>query len=61
MKRAICLVSLLLVAGLALAASMELTSARLYKKQGEWLKSVQFYSDALKKDPSAARRLFRAR
>ncbi len=52
MKRAFVLISLLLVAGVTLAASMELTSARLYKKQGEWLKSIQFYADAVKKDPA---------
>jgi tetratricopeptide (TPR) repeat protein len=52
MKRAMLPILMLLAAGMALAASMELTSARLYKKQGEWLKAIQFYTDAIKKDPA---------
>jgi hypothetical protein len=52
MKRAFVAVVLLIAAGVVLAAAMELTSARLYKKQGEWLKSLQFYDEALRKDPS---------
>jgi tetratricopeptide (TPR) repeat protein len=52
MKRVLVFILLLLVTSLALAANMELTSARLYKKQGEWLKSIQFYTESLKKDPA---------
>lgn len=51
MKRTFVFAILLIAAGLAYAATMELTSARLYKKQGEWLKSWQFYNDAIKKEP----------
>ena len=51
MKRPVVIAALLIAAGLALAAAMELTSARLYKKQGEWLKSLQFYDEAIRKDP----------
>jgi tetratricopeptide (TPR) repeat protein len=45
MKRTLIFLIVLAVAGLAFA-SMELSSARLYRKQGEWLKSLQFYDQA---------------
>jgi tetratricopeptide (TPR) repeat protein len=51
MKRTFAIVVLLMAAALVWAAAMELTSARLYKKQGEWMKSLQFYDDAIRKDP----------
>jgi cytochrome c-type biogenesis protein CcmH/NrfG len=51
MKRTFFIVVWLVAAGVVLAASMELTSARLYKKQGEWAKSLQFYDDAIRKEP----------
>lgn len=51
MKRTFVIAFWLLVAGTVLAASMELTSARLYKKQGEWAKALQFYGDAIRKEP----------
>jgi len=50
MRSAITVLAVLLCAGLVLAG-MELTSARLYKKQGEWLKSWQFYNQAVEKTP----------
>jgi len=50
MKRTWVVAVLLISAGMALAAATELTSARLYRKQGEWLKSLQFYDEALRKD-----------
>lgn len=41
---------ILIIAASAFGGSMELTSARLYKKQGELVKSLQFYDEALKKN-----------
>jgi tetratricopeptide (TPR) repeat protein len=52
MKRTFVISLLLLVASTALASNMELTSARLYKKQGEWLKSLEFYNTSIRKDPT---------
>ncbi len=42
----------------ALAGSMEMTSARLYKKQGELIKSLQFYNTELEKNPGNVEALF---
>jgi len=52
MKRTFLLttLTLLIFAGLA-AASMELTSARVYVKQHEYGKALQFYDQALQKEP----------
>jgi tetratricopeptide (TPR) repeat protein len=50
MRKAFVFVTLLALAGVALAG-MELSSARLYKKQGEWFKSYQFYMQAVQKEP----------
>ncbi len=52
MKRTFFIAALLGLAGMVLAQSMELTSARLYKKQGEFLKSLDFYNQVLEKDPN---------
>jgi tetratricopeptide (TPR) repeat protein len=49
MRKLFAILFVLAVAGLAFA-SMELSSARLYKKQGEWLKSLQFYDQAVDKE-----------
>lgn len=53
MKRAIFILALFMFSTIAAAGSMELTSARLYKKQGEWLKAMDFYNQNLEKDPSS--------
>ncbi|MBU0507272.1 tetratricopeptide repeat protein [bacterium] len=51
MKRTfIIAVAVLAMAGMVFA--QELASARLYKKQGEWLKSLDFYNQVLEKAPS---------
>jgi tetratricopeptide (TPR) repeat protein len=52
MKRTFVFAVLLIAAGMALA-TVELTSARLYKKQGEWLKSLQNYDEELRKRPES--------
>ncbi|MCX6600068.1 MAG: tetratricopeptide repeat protein [bacterium] len=52
MKRTWVVAVLLIAAGMALA-TVELTSARLYKKQGEWLKSLQNYDEELRKRPES--------
>lgn len=52
MKRTWVVAVLLISAGMALA-TVELTSARLYKKQGEWLKSLQNYDEELRKRPES--------
>ena len=50
MKKLIVVLILLVGAGWAAAGNMEQTSAKLYKKQGELLKSWQFYNESLRKD-----------
>ncbi|MBK6766852.1 MAG: tetratricopeptide repeat protein [bacterium] len=37
---------------------MELTSAKIYKKQGEFAKALEFYDQAVAKDPSDPEALF---
>jgi tetratricopeptide (TPR) repeat protein len=55
----LCLVLALLMAVAALqAASMEMTSARLYKKQGEFEKALQYYDAELQKNPTNGEALF---
>jgi tetratricopeptide (TPR) repeat protein len=55
----LCLVLALLVAVAAVqAASMEMTSARLYKKQGELEKALQYYDAELQKNPNNGEALF---
>ncbi|RPH95341.1 hypothetical protein EHM69_04700 [candidate division KSB1 bacterium] len=53
MKRTLIIVAITIIASTVFAAAMELTSARLYKKQGELLKSYQFYTEALRKEPGS--------
>jgi len=53
MKRTfIITMAVLAIAGMAYSQGMELSSARLYKKQGEWMKSLDFFNQALEKDPA---------
>lgn len=42
----------------ATQAGVELTSAKIYKKQGEYAKSLEFYDQAVAKDPSDPEALF---
>lgn len=49
MRTLVVIAAVMTMAG-TLLAGMELSSARLYKKQGEWLKSLDFYNQALVKD-----------
>jgi tetratricopeptide (TPR) repeat protein len=53
MKRTFLFTVILLAvsAGIALAG-MEITSARVYVKQHEWLKALQFYNQGLQKEPN---------
>lgn len=50
MRTSMVIAAVMAIAG-ALFAGMELSSARLYRKQGEWLKSLEFYNQALEKEP----------
>jgi tetratricopeptide (TPR) repeat protein len=51
MKKATVFFVLLAVVSLAFAG-MELTSARVYRKQGDLLKSLNFYDQAMQKEPT---------
>jgi tetratricopeptide (TPR) repeat protein len=58
MRRIYIALAVLLCSSVVFAGSMELTSARLYKKQGELLKSLQFYNAELQKNPGSVEALF---
>lgn len=52
MKRTFLLTILALIVGAGIAlAGMELTSARVYRNQRDWGKALQFYNQALQKEP----------
>jgi tetratricopeptide (TPR) repeat protein len=51
MKHAIAILLAVLLVTSVFAASMELTSARLYKKQMEFAKSIQYYDQEIQKVP----------
>jgi tetratricopeptide (TPR) repeat protein len=42
---------ILLACAVSAFASMELTSARVYRKQGDFIKALNFYNQALQKEP----------
>lgn len=52
MKKTWFTLAILATVAVVFAGGMEMTSARLYKKQGEWLKSLQFYDTELQKNPT---------
>ncbi|MDD5087255.1 MAG: tetratricopeptide repeat protein [bacterium] len=53
MKRTfIIAIAVLVVVGMAAAQGMELQSAKLYRKQNEWIKALEFFNQALEKDPT---------
>ncbi len=58
MKKLWMVLAVFALASAVLAGSMEMTSARLYKKQGELLKSLQFYNTELEKNPGNPEALF---
>lgn len=58
MKKLGMALAVLVFVSAALAGSMEMTSARLYRKQGELFKSLQFYNTELQKNPGNVEALF---
>ncbi len=58
MKKLCLAVMVLAAASAVFAASMEMTSARLYKKQGEFEKSLQYYDAELSKNPGNGEALY---
>ncbi len=58
MKRTFSFVILLAVFASVATAGMELTSAKIYKKQGEIAKAIEFYDLAVAKEPDNAEALF---
>lgn len=58
MKRNLLFVLICAFASTSLWAGVELTSAKIYKKQGEFAKSLEFYDQAIAKDPTDPEALF---
>lgn len=58
MKRIITFIILMSVGAAAAFAGMELQSAKIYKKQGEIAKAIEFYDQAVGKEPDNAEALF---
>ena len=58
MKKFWMALAVFIMAGAVLAGSMEMTSARLYRKQGELLKSLDFYNTELEKNPTNLEALY---
>ncbi len=58
MKRIWIALIVMAVVSAGIAGSVELTSARLYKKQGELLKSLEFYDAELQKNPGNLEALY---
>ena len=58
MKRNLLFVLICAFASTSLWAGVELTSAKIYKKQGEFAKAIEFYDQAVAKDPTDPEALF---
>ena len=58
MKKFWMALAVFIMAGAVLAGSMEMTSARLYRKQGEFLKSLDFYNTELEKNSTNLEALY---
>ncbi len=58
MKRTFFIVVLMLVVSSSVYAGLELTSAKIYKKQGDFAKSMEFYDQAVAKEPDNAEAVY---